>query len=277
LFLVLVASPKGRFTEVGDSGAVGLRRSIGTSPFPWRLLVSLTAVGVVLPSVLSPATLLTASATVIFVLMLASLGLLVGLSRQVSLCHAVFAVFGATTLSHLQTAGLPYGLALVLAETVRRPRLGRILRAMADSPVALQSIRVNPTASRVMVFCLSAFLAAVAGGLLGSLIRSMNLASFGFFQSLIWLTVLVAAGASSLGGAVLAALLLVTGPAVFTAKTFAEWQPVAFGLGAMVLAQAPNGLVGYLKLPPIPELAARSRWRLTASRHRSRRPPMAEE
>ncbi|HKN40661.1 MAG TPA: ABC transporter permease, partial [Acidimicrobiia bacterium] len=321
LFLVLVASPKGRFTEVGDSGAVGLRRSIGTSPFPWRLLVSLTAVGVVLPSVLSPATLLTASATVIFVLMLASLGLLVGLSRQVSLCHAVFAVFGATTLSHLQTAGLPYGLALVLAglavvpvgaliaipairlsglflalatfgfgvlaesllfntaavfgsdgvafvarpslfqsdrafyyfalgvvvlglvviETVRRTRLGRILRAMADSPVALQSIRVNPTASRVMVFCLSAFLAAVAGGLLGSLIRSMNLASFGFFQSLIWLTVLVAAGASSLGGAVLAALLLVTGPAVFTAKTFAEWQPVAFGLGAMVLAQAPNG------------------------------------
>jgi ABC-type branched-subunit amino acid transport system permease subunit len=309
------------------------------------------------PSVLSPAKLLTASATVVFVLMFASLGLLVGLSRQVSLCHAVFAVFGATTLSHLQSAGVPYLLALVLAglavvpvgaliaipairlsglflalatfgfgvlaesllfntaavfgsdgvafvarpslfqsdrafyyfavavvivgliiiETVRVTRLGRILRAMADSPVALQSIRVNPTASRVMVFCLSAFLAAVSGGLLGSLIRSMNLASFGFFQSLIWLTVLVAAGASSLGGAVLAAVLLVTGPAVFTSPTFSEWQPVAFGLGAMVLAQAPNGLVGYLKLPPIPALAERSRWRLAASRHRARLALQLEE
>jgi ABC-type branched-subunit amino acid transport system permease subunit len=128
-----------------------------------------------------------------------------------------------------------------------------------------------------MVFCLSAFLAAVSGGLLGSLIKSMNLASFGFFQSLIWLTVLVAAGASSLGGAVLAAVLLVTGPALFTSPTFTEWQPVAFGLGAMVLAQAPNGLVGYLRLPPIPELADRSRWRLAASRHRARLAPRLEE
>jgi ABC-type branched-subunit amino acid transport system permease subunit len=159
---------------------------------------------------------------------------------------------------------------LALIETVRVTRLGRILRAMADSPVALQTIRVNPIASRVMVFCLSAFLAAVSGGLLGSLIRSMNLASFGFFQSLIWLTVLVMAGASSLGGAVLAAVLLVTAPAVFTSPAVTEWQPVAFGLGAVVLAQAPNGLVGYLRVPPISDLAARSRWRLNASRHRAR-------
>jgi branched-subunit amino acid ABC-type transport system permease component len=357
LFLVLVASPKGRFTEVGDSAGSAARRSVGTNRFPWRALAVLTAVALVVPALLSPAKLLTASATVVFVLMFASLGLLVGLSRQVSLCHAVFAVFGATTLSHLQSAGVPYVLALVLAglavvpvgaliaipairlsglflalatfgfgvlaesllfnsaavfgsdgvafvarpspfqsdrafyyfavavvivglmviEAVRVTRLGRILRAMADSPVALQSIRVNPIASRVMVFCLSAFLAAVSGGLLGSLIRSMNLASFGFFQSLIWLTVLVAAGPSSLGGAVLAAVLLVTGPAVFTSPAFTEWQPVAFGLGAMVLAQAPNGLVGYLKQPPLADFAARSRWRLAASRHRARLAPRLEE
>jgi ABC-type branched-subunit amino acid transport system permease subunit len=357
LFLVLVASPKGRFAEVADSAGATARRAVGTNPFPWRILVALAAVALVLPAVLSPANLLTASATVVFVLMLASLGLLVGLSRQVSLCHAVFAALGATTLAHLQTAGVPYLPALVLAalavvpigaliaipairlsglflalatfgfgvlaesllfitapvfgsdgvaavarpslfhsdrafyyfavavvlvglaliETVRVTRLGRILRAMADSPVALQSIRVNPTASRVMVFCLSAFLAAISGGLLGSLIRSMNLASFGFFQSLIWLTVLVAAGASSLGGAVLAAVMLVAAPAVFTAPVFTEWQPVAFGLGAVVLAQAPNGLVGYLKVPPFADLAARSRWRLAASRHHARMAPQLEE
>jgi ABC-type branched-subunit amino acid transport system permease subunit len=326
------------------------RRAIGTKPFPWKVLVPLAALALVLPSVLSPAKILTATATVIFVLMFASLGLLVGLSRQVSLCHAVFAVFGATTLSHLQSAHVPYLVALALAglavvpigaliaipairlsglflalatfgfgvlaesllfttaplfgsdgvasvtrpslfatdtafyyfalavvlvglvviETVRVTRLGRVLRAMADSPVALQSIRVNPTASRVMVFCLSAFLAAVSGGLLGSLIRSINLASFGFFQSLIWLTVLVMAGSASLGGAVLGAVMLVAMPTVFTSPTFVEWQPVAFGLGAAVLAQAPNGLVGFLRVPPIAEQAERSRWRLDTSRHRAR-------
>jgi branched-subunit amino acid ABC-type transport system permease component len=351
LFLVLVASPKGRFAEVADNvGTTIRRRAIGTNPFPWKVLAGLTAVALVLPWLLSPARLLTASATVVFVLLFASLGLLVGLSRQVSLCHAVFAVFGATTLAHLQSARVPYLLALLLAglsvvpvgaliaipairlsglflalatfgfgvlsesllfttaplfgsdgvasvarpslfatdtrfyyfavavvlvglvviETVRVTRLGRVLRAMADSPVALQSIRVNPTASRVMVFCLSAFLAAIAGGLLGSLIRSINLASFGFFQSLIWLTVLVMAGSASLGGAVLGAVLFVALPTIFTSPTFVEWQPVAFGLGAVVLAQAPNGLVGFLKLPPLAELEARSRWRLDTSRHRAR-------
>jgi len=121
-----------------------------------------------------------------------------------------------------------------------------------------------------MVFCLSAFLAAVAGGLLGSLIRSVNLASFGFFQSLIWLTVLVMAGAATLGGYVTAAVLLVAAPALITARVFVEWQPVAFGIGAIVLSQAPNGLMTYLKLPPLGELLTSSVWRLESSRHRAR-------
>jgi ABC-type branched-subunit amino acid transport system permease subunit len=351
LFLVLVFSRKGRFAEVKDeSRSLAAARFLGTRRMPWRSVVALAALAAILPSFLSPARLLTASITLVFVLIFASLGLLVGLSRQVSLSHAVFTAMGAAILAHLQTAGVPYLLALLLAglvvvpvgaliaipairlsglflalatfgfgvlaesllfntgvffgsdgvafvsrpsifqadrpfyyfilavvvvgvlliEVVRVTRLGRVLRAMADSPVALQTIRVNPTASRVMVFCLSAFLAAIAGGLLGSLIRSVNLASFGFFQSLIWLTVLVMAGASSLGGYVLAAVLLVAAPAVFTAETVVEWQPVAFGLGAIVLSQAPNGLMSHLKLPPVAELVAKSSWRLDTSRHRAR-------
>src|SRR5258708_3403589 len=65
--------------------------------------------------------LLAAASTLAFVLVFASLGLLVGLSRQVSLCHAVFVVFGATTLSHFQDAGIPYLLALLLAGLVLVP------------------------------------------------------------------------------------------------------------------------------------------------------------
>jgi ABC-type branched-subunit amino acid transport system permease subunit len=136
--------------------------------------------------------------------------------------------------------------------------------------VALQASRINPTASKVMVFCISAFLAAVAGGLLGSLIRTVNLVSFNSFQSLTWLTVLVTAGAASLGGGVLAAVLLVAAPAVFTSSTFAEWQPVAFGIGAIVLSQRPNGIAGLVRIPPIGELAARAAARGGASRHATR-------
>jgi ABC-type branched-subunit amino acid transport system permease subunit len=168
-------------------------------------------------------------------------------------------------------------LALVVAgviaiELVRVTRLGRILRALADSPTATESVGVNPTASRVIVFCLSAFLAAVAGGLLGSLTQVVNPTSFDFSQSLFWIAVLVTAGPATLGGAILSALLLVTVPAIFTAKAVAEWQPVAFGVMAIALAQAPNGLAGLVRLPDFTALAERSAWRrrTTGSRLRER-------
>jgi ABC-type branched-subunit amino acid transport system permease subunit len=144
--------------------------------------------------------------------------------------------------------------------------LGRLLRALADSPTAVESIGINPTASRVLVFCLSAFLAAIAGGLLGTLTKVVNPASFGFFQSLLWITVLVTAGVSTLGGSALAAFLLVSTPAILTGGTFVEWQPVAFGVAAMLLAQAPNGLVGLFVLPDFRRLAHASSWRLGSRR-----------
>jgi ABC-type branched-subunit amino acid transport system permease subunit len=153
---------------------------------------------------------------------------------------------------------------VVAVEVVRVTRLGRSLRALADSPVALQSLGVNPMSSQVLVFCLSAFLAGIAGALIGTLTAAINAEAYGFLESLIWVTVLIAAGRETLLGAIVAAALLFALPSVFTSPTVREWQPVAFGLGAIILAQAPNGLVGLLKLqrPDFVRLAAASRWRL---------------
>jgi branched-subunit amino acid ABC-type transport system permease component len=347
LFAVLVLSPKGFFQEVVRAKSATLRsgRRALARTFPWPVLLALVAVAVVLPARLNGARLLTATSTLGFVLVFASLSLLIGLSRQVSLCHAVFVVFGATTLSHLRNAGVPYlpalllsalimvpvgalvaipairlsGLFLALAtfgfgilaqnllfltkfafgagsvvriprpnvfgadlagdksfyyfvlicvvlgvvavEAVRVTRLGRVLRALADSPTATESLGINPTAARVIVFCVGAFLAAIAGGLLGTLTQVVNTSTFDFFQSLVWVTVLVTTGAATLGGSVLASLLLITAPTVFTSQTFVELQPVFFGVAAMLLAQARNGLVGLVPRPDFSALADQSAWR----------------
>ena len=352
LFAVLVLSPKGRFVEVVRSAPLrtGRRSRAGTRRFPLPVLAAFVAVAAVIPVSLNGSQLLTATSTLGFVLVFASLSLLVGLSRQVSLCHAVFVVFGATTLSHLQSAGVPYVPALLLAglilvpvgallaipairlsglflalatfgfgilaqfllytpsftfgtggfvrltrpelfgvslasdkgfyyfvlvvvvlgvaavEAVRVTRLGRVLRALADSPTATESLGVNPTSSRVLVFCVGAFLAAIAGGLLGTLTSFVNTSSFTFFQSLVWVTVLVTAGASTLGGSVLAAVLLVAVPAVFTSRTVIELQPVFFGAAAILLAQAPNGIVGLFRKPDFAVLARQSLWRRDSRR-----------
>src|SRR5581483_6837730 len=133
LFGVLVASPRGFFAEIHGEGRVG--RSTAARPAPaWRSLGAGMTVAAVLPAVLSGSRLLTATTTVIFVAIFASLSLLVGLSKQVSLCHAVFAVFGATTLSHLLKAGLPYPMALLLSAAVLVP-LGAL--------VSLPAIRLS--------------------------------------------------------------------------------------------------------------------------------------
>jgi branched-subunit amino acid ABC-type transport system permease component len=347
LFAVLVFVRKGFFTEATTIRHVPRRGfRLGRHKFPVKPLFASLAVAVVLPAFLTGSQRLTLATTITFVLLFSSLSLLVGLSRQVSLAHAVFVVFGATTSGHFLSAGVPYLLALPLAglvlvpvgallaipairlsglflalatfgfgvlaqnllfptdlafgsavvvflprpaflsgdlafyyfllpvvvsgvvavEAIRVSRLGRILRALADSPNAMSSLGVSPLAARVLAFCLSAFLAALAGGLLGSLVGSVNPASFHFFQSLVWVAVLVFAGAQTFGGSVLAAGALVAVPAVFGSPAVTEWQPVVFGAAAMLLAQTHNGLIGLLRVPDFASLARHSRWRLDSQR-----------
>jgi branched-subunit amino acid ABC-type transport system permease component len=348
LFGVLILSGRGTLREAPATRPPSrLGRSRAGGPrFPIiPIAVVAVATAAVAPS-LSGSRLLTLSTTVGFMLLFASLSLLIGLSRQLSLTHAVFVALGATTLSHLQSSGVPYLLALPLAalivtpigaalaipairlsglylglatfgfgilaqsvlfptgltfgsqrsvfiqrpgflssdlaffyfvlvvvllglaavEILRVTRLGRILVALGDSPTAVGSLGVSPLAARVITFCLSTFLAALSGGLLGSLVRAVNPTTFTFFHSLIWVTVLVAVGARTFGGSALAAAALVAVPAVFTAPAVAEWQPVVFGVSAILLAQADNGLIGVL-----PGLARRLRpqpggWRVTSER-----------
>lgn len=116
LFGVLVLSRKGRFVEPPTTRLF----RVATCPerrsrkFPIRLVIGFAGVAAVMAPFLSGSRLLTLTSTTAFLLLFASLSLVVGLSRQLSLAHAVFVVFGATTLSHLQSAGVPYVVALVL-------------------------------------------------------------------------------------------------------------------------------------------------------------------
>ncbi len=352
LFGALMLSRRGGLREVAVATRATVRRG-GTARFRFRpvSLLAVVGVAVVLPGFLTGSQRLTLTATVAYVLVFASLSLLVGLSRQLSLAHGVFVALGATTLAHLRSAGVPFLLALLLAgllltplgavlaipavrlsslylglatfafgilaqtllfrtgimfgvsgdvfirrpavlagdvafyyfvlavvvagvvavEVIRVTRLGRVLVALADSPTAVGSLGVNSVVTRVVVFCLSAFLAGLAGGLLGTMVQAVNTASFTAFQSLVWVTVLVTAGTQTFGGVVLSAVLLVAVPGVFSSATVSEWQPVIFGAAAIVLAQADNGLIGLLRTVDFAALAERNEWRRESRRTGTRR------
>jgi len=356
LFAVLLFSKPGRFAELTKVSQQARQRAkvVASTRFAARPLVALAAAALVLPAFTSDPRMLDITVALAFVLIFSSLSLLMGLSRQVSLCHAVFVVFGATNLSRLQDAGVPFlpalligalimvpvaallalpairlsglflaiatfgfgvlaqnllfltdlsfgneglrsvsrpdfivdfsddrafyyvVLAIVLAgvcvvELIRVTRLGRILRALADSPTGVQSLGVVPTAARVLVFCVSGFLAAIAGGLVASVPGSVTPATFDYFQSLLWVTILATTGALTLGGAVLAAVLLRLVPVVFTSPTVIEYQPVLFGLAAIVLSQAPNGIATMFKVPDAEALGRSTRAKLPRSRRHAER------
>ena len=124
-------------------------------------------------------------------------------------------------------------LALVM---LRRSRLGRFLRAIADSPTALTTLGLGINVTRVLVFSVSAFFAGIAGALFAMQIGRVNYISFPAVNSLLYLAVLTVTGAVSgyVTSAFLAAFFLAVMPSYLTSVTF-EVQSMLFG-GVAVLA-----------------------------------------
>jgi branched-subunit amino acid ABC-type transport system permease component len=120
---------------------------------------------------------------------------------------------------------------------VVRGRLGRALRALSDSPAGLSALGGNVSAARIWVFCISAFIAGVAGGLFGALSGSINGTAFQPFQSLQLLVVLVIAGEQvgrgAYASAALASLATAVIPGYFTDPNLNNWLTVLFGAAAV--------------------------------------------
>lgn len=131
--------------------------------------------------------------------------------------------------------------AVLIVLAVERSRLGRLLRAMSDSPLALTTLGTSVNVSRVIVFCISGFLAGVSGGLYASLFGGVNQDAFSYVQSLLALAVLAIAGSRTVTAAFVAPALLYVVPLYFTQESAAAWLQLGFGLGAMFAAAASQG------------------------------------
>jgi branched-subunit amino acid ABC-type transport system permease component len=319
LFCVLVFTRSGSFIE--RSARRDVREPIRLPrPVNGALLLAATAGAIAIPHVFNtrvPVYTLGA----VFIVIYASLYLLVELSNQVTLCQVAFVAIGATTFSHVTHGwGLPWGFGVLAAAAVaipigafvaipairlsglflalatlgfgilveqllynrdvmfgrygqreggrphllnlntdtgyfylclvfgvaaiglvvliRRSRLGRLLNALADSPVALATHGASVNITRVGVFCISAALAGVGGalfvGVTGSVSSSgTSAAALVSFNSLLWLAVLSFVGRSPVLAPVLAAFVLVVMPSYFTDPDTVQCQTIAFGVLAV--------------------------------------------
>ena len=118
-----------------------------------------------------------------------------------------------------------------------RSRLGRLLRGMADSPVALATQGTSVVVTRVLVFCVAAFLAAVSGALFGGVVHTVTSSDFTAFSSLTLLALLVVIPGREPWYAFGAGFALVIVPSwISTGTTVGNWLNVLFGAAAVQVA-----------------------------------------
>jgi len=324
LFLALIVTQKARLAE---------RRVVTTLPVrkawyaPWRVrLATFALVLVVLcfvPNMVGDHLAIWASFLGDTILLL-SLGLLVRISGQISLCQLAFAAVGAAAFAHfadsyhmpwllalllatavaipvgaivsipairlsglflalatlgfgillqylfystnlmfgLTTEGIPaprpqvsvFGLSLssdrgfyyvlllfavlstIVVMAIQRGRMGRLLGALADSPLALETQGATTNVTKILIFCVSAAIASLAGALLSMEYHYAVGSNFDPFQSLVYVALVVIAIGGEPWYALIAALGVSIIPGYVTGSNVTTYLQIFFGVAAAAFA-----------------------------------------
>jgi len=156
-------------------------------------------------------------------------------------------VFG-TEIGERGIAYLTLALVVVAAAAfawLSRSVWGHAMRAVRDSESASISIGLDPTLVRTAAFGISAVAAGVAGGVYAPISNFISPESFPFFQSILFLLVVMLGGADRVIGPIVGALVVVLLPELLA--TLGQYRLLFVGLLMLaVLRLAPTGLVGLI-------------------------------
>jgi branched-chain amino acid transport system permease protein len=151
---------------------------------------------------------------------------------------------GAVGLYYLTLTFMTVG--LFGAWNVSRGRTGRALLVIKDSEIAAESLGIHASRYKVTAFAISAFYAAVAGGLFAYLVRYINPESFSVALSISLLSMVVIGGLGTIGGSILGAAFYVIVPELL--RGIKDAPGLVFGLLlVIVMVFMPQGLWGMLR------------------------------
>jgi ABC-type branched-subunit amino acid transport system ATPase component/branched-subunit amino acid ABC-type transport system permease component len=129
-------------------------------------------------------------------------------------------------------------LVVITLTIINRARLGRLLEALADSPLALETHGTTSSVLKVIVFCIVAAIAAMAGALEAMLFHFGIGTYFPSFSSLTLVALVVIVTVGDPWYAVIAAIGYSVIPAYITSPTTTSVLNLLFGLGAATAALA---------------------------------------
>ena len=161
-------------------------------------------------------------------------------------------MFPAATLGPLRLKGnlrlfylyypVAFGLFLVFIN-IMRSSLGRALIALADSPIAAQSMGVNIHRYEILSIVLSSFYAGMAGGLFGPLVVFIDPGTFNIMQTILIFMMLVIGGMGTYFGSIIGAASLIFLPEIL--RDFKDYKNLTFGIVLLVfIIFMPDGIWG---------------------------------
>ena len=131
----------------------------------------------------------------------------------------------------------------LIVRLIERARLGQLLRCKADSPIALESMGVNTSLLPLAAFCAAAFLAGVAGALVGPTVGVVSKNDFATIPTSLLLVALLVLGArdqriGTLGASIGGAIGLIVIPDYITSYNVLQILNLFFGVAAVEAAVA---------------------------------------
>ena len=131
---------------------------------------------------------------------------------------------------------------MLLSINLSQSRIGRALRAIADSEVAARVMGVNARVLKVQIFTVSAVISAVAGSLYAHTMTFISPASFGFNFSVELVTMVIIGGLGSIYGSFLGAAILTLMPELL--RVLQDFDIIVYGLLLVIMTMyMPGGLI----------------------------------
>ena len=131
---------------------------------------------------------------------------------------------------------------MLLSINLSQSRIGRALRAIADSEVAARVMGVNARILKVQIFTVSAVISAIAGSLYAHTMTFISPASFGFNFSVELVTMVIIGGLGSIYGSFLGAAILTMMPEFL--RVLQDFDIIVYGLLLIIMTMyMPGGLI----------------------------------
>ncbi len=145
-------------------------------------------------------------------------------------------------------------LVYLFSKFITSSSFGRVLHAIREDEQAISVFGYSTAYYKLVIFTISAMVAAIAGSLFASYITFIDPSSFSLNESIFILAIIILGGLSSNRGAVFGALFLIVLPEAlrfvgFPTEVAAQMRQVVYGLTLILLMlYRPQGLLGKFRM-----------------------------